>query len=107
MNDDREKTYMLKISPFQRRLMINGLNEYLTLLAERGQPVEDICDLLTEVINIQEQSGTTRRGLFAGIRRREEAADPGSPYKSAGDGSRPDGSSGGASGHPRDAESLL
>ncbi|MBQ3411963.1 MAG: hypothetical protein IJG67_02910 [Oscillospiraceae bacterium] len=70
MNDDREKTYMLKISPFQRRLMINGLNEYLTLLAERGQPVEDICDLLTEVINIQEQSGTTRRGLFAGIRRR-------------------------------------
>ena len=69
MNRDDEKVYVLRLSPFQRRLMINGLNEYLTLLSEREQPAEDVCDLLTEVMNAQQQKDEKkRRGLFASFR---------------------------------------
>ena len=71
MNRDSDKVYTLRLSPFQRRLMINGLNEYLTVLSERGQPAEDICDLLTEVMNAPAQNEIKKRsGFFAGIRRR-------------------------------------
>jgi hypothetical protein len=68
MRED-EKIYILRLSDFQRRLLINGLNEYLTLLSEREQPAEDVCDLLSDVMNAAQQKDAKRRkGLFARIR---------------------------------------
>lgn len=63
---NKEEMYVLKLDGFKRRLLINGLNEYLTLLAEREIPSEDVCELLAEVLEAPQEEQKRRRGLFGG-----------------------------------------
>jgi len=56
-----ERRYVIKLSDFQRRIMINGLNEYLTVLADREMPADDVCDILSMLMSAQPEK---RRGMF-------------------------------------------
>ena len=56
---NKEEIYVLKLDGFKRRLLINGLNEYLTLLAEREIPSEDVCELLAEVLALPRRQRET------------------------------------------------
>ena len=49
------KKTKLKLTDFERNLLINGINEFRNMLLSDGIPTEDVDELLIKIINKSER----------------------------------------------------
>ena len=49
------KKTKLKLTDFERNLLINGMNEFRNMLLSDGIPIEDVDELLLKIINQSER----------------------------------------------------
>ena len=49
------KKTKLKLTDFERNLLINGMNEFRNMLLSDGIPTEDVDELLLKIINQSER----------------------------------------------------
>ena len=49
------KKTKLKLTDFERNLLINGMNEFRNMLLSDGIPTEDVDELLLKIINKSER----------------------------------------------------
>ena len=51
------KKTKLKLTDFERNLLINGMNEFRNMILSDGIPTEDVDELLLKIINKSEREG--------------------------------------------------